>query len=56
MIEGKNARYQLTTDGEIKLSRGTCWTAYGEGVPSTVIAIGSVETLPVETEIAVEAL
>jgi hypothetical protein len=56
VIEGKAARYRLTADGEIKLSRGTCWTAYGEGVPSTVIDIASVESLPVETEIAVEAL
>ena len=56
VIEGKARRYRLTTDGEIKLSRGTCWTAYGEGVPSTIIDITLAAPLPVETEFAVQAL
>ena len=56
VIEGKARRYRLTTDGEIKLSQGTCWTAYGEGVPSTIIDIALAAPLPVETEFAMEAL
>jgi hypothetical protein len=53
-IEGERGRFRLSCDGEVVVSIGKRWTAYGVSVPASVICITQRAALPLETTITVE--